>query len=98
MDGESDHGHVIDGRWAGDGKHGTARNEKRDAHVADISARLRHVCHHLTDGEFSQLVLAMAETKLRFAAIDADAPRRRPVSGAVDAADGASGGPSAGAR
>jgi hypothetical protein len=46
------------------------RETQRDAYVAEITARLRHVCQHLTDTEFTRLVADMAETKLRFMAID----------------------------
>ena len=67
-------------RAEGDERRAALRLAQRDAHVAEISARLRHVCQHLTDDEFARLVLEMAETKLRFAAIDAESvPRRRPA-------------------
>jgi hypothetical protein len=44
---------------------------KRDIYIADISARLRYACRHLSDDEFARLVFDMAEMKLRFASIDA---------------------------
>ena len=54
-----------------------AREAKRDALMIEIAARLRPVCRHLTDDEFTQLVCDVADTRLRFAAIDARAwPRR----------------------
>ena len=49
---------------------GDSKNKRSDVYVADISARLRHVCQHLTDAEFTSLVLDMAEMRLRFADID----------------------------
>lgn len=42
-----------------------------EALVADLQARLRPACSHLTDAEFAALVLDVARMKLRFAAIDA---------------------------
>lgn len=42
-----------------------------EALVADLEARLRPACSHLTDAEFASLVLDVARMKLRFAAIDA---------------------------
>ena len=62
-----------DVRHDGDVKHTGAREAKRDALMTDISARLRRVCQHWTDDAFARLVADMADTKLRFAAIDADA-------------------------
>ena len=54
-----------------------ARGAKRDALMLEIAARLRPVCRHLTDDEFTQLVSDMADTRLRFAEIDARVwPRR----------------------
>ena len=54
-----------------------AREAKRDALMIEIAARLRPVCRHLSDDEFTQLVRDVADTRLRFAAIDARAwPRR----------------------
>jgi hypothetical protein len=50
-----------------------AREAKRDALMIEIASRLRPVCQHLTDDEFSQLVCDMADTRLRCAAIDARA-------------------------
>ena len=47
------------------------REVKRDIHIADISARLRYACRHLSDDEFVRLVFDMAKMKLRFASIDA---------------------------
>ena len=62
-----------------------AREAKRHVLMIEIAARLRPVCQHLTDDEFLQLVSDVADTKLRFAAIDERAwPRRdrgRPVDG-----------------
>ena len=75
----------ADGRRDGDGK----PDAWRDAYVAEISARLRHVCQHLTDDEFTQLVLHMAETRLRFATIEADSfARMRPEPGEAASGDG----------
>ena len=50
---------------------------KRDSIIADLSARLARVCEHMTDEEFARLVVDMADTKLRFAVIDAGAWGRR---------------------
>ena len=96
MDGERD-----DRRGARDSRRdvdGTspARDARRDAYVAEISARLRHVCQHLPDDEFTRLVLDMAETKLRFAAIEAGAfsrprPGPTPVKDSPSADDRAPG-------
>jgi len=47
-----------------------AREAKRDALVIEIAARVRPVCQHLTDHDFTQLVCDMADTRLRCAAID----------------------------
>ena len=62
-------------RRDGDGKRDTfeeaQRAARREAYVAEISARLRHICQHLGDAEFARLVIDMAETRLRFSAIDA---------------------------
>ena len=84
MDGDRDDRRgSAEGRRDGDGISPT-RDARRDAYVADISARLRHICQHLTDDEFARLVVDMAETKLRFAAIDSEAfsrPRLGPASG-----------------
>lgn len=54
------------------------REARREAYVAEISARLRHVCQHLGDEEFARLVIDMAETQLRFSAIDAGGRGRGP--------------------
>ena len=59
----------------------TPHEARRDALVGDIAARLRHVCRHLSDEEFAQLVADIAETRLRFAAIDAEQFRRAPAQG-----------------
>ena len=76
MDGERDDRRgAADGRRDGDSNN-RSRDATRDAYVADISTRLRHVCQHLTDAEFTSLVLDMAETRLRFADIDRQAFRR----------------------
>lgn len=54
-----------------------AREAKRHVLRIEIAARVGPVCRHLTDDEFAQLVSDMADTKLRFAAIDAEPwPRR----------------------
>jgi len=58
------------------------REVKRNIHIADLSTRLRHACRHLSEDEFARLVFDMAETKLRFAAIEATSwprPRSDPV-------------------
>jgi len=44
--------------------------------VREITARLRHLCQHMSDDEFGRLVADIAETRLRFAAIDASYPPR----------------------
>lgn len=67
-----------------------AREAKRHALMIEIAARLGPVCQHLTDDEFAQLVSDVADTKLRFAAIDAGAWPRR------DRDDRATGGPTDG--
>ena len=89
MDGERDDARrTADRRRVGDERTDMTRDAKRDAYVAEMSARLRHVCRHLTDAEFSQLVLDMAETRLRLAVIDAGAwPQRRPGPEAADIGD-----------
>jgi hypothetical protein len=85
MDGERDDLRGDnDGRREGDEKNDARRDAKRDAYVAEISARLRHVCHHLTDAEFTRLIVGMAETKLRFQAIDAVFPPLRQAPAPVD--------------
>ena len=54
-----------------------AREARRVALMIEIAARLGPVCEHLTDEDFAQLVSDMADTKLRFAAIDGESwPRR----------------------
>ena len=66
-----------DVRHDGDVERARAREAKRDALMTDISARLRRVCQHWSEDEFAQLVSDVADTKLRFAAIEAEAwPRR----------------------
>jgi hypothetical protein len=66
-----------DGSAAGDARRndgGTPKGDrevKRSIHIADLSTRLRHACRHLSEDEFARLVFDMAETKLRFAAIEA---------------------------
>ena len=84
MDGERDDNRgAAAGRRDGDGKRDTfgeaQRAARREAHVAEISARLRHICQHLSDDEFARLVIDMAETRLRFSAIDAGEAARRPT-------------------
>jgi hypothetical protein len=54
-----------------------ARDAKRDALMIEIAARLHRVCQHFTGDEFAQLVSDLADTRLRFAAIDARASPRR---------------------
>ena len=56
----------------GRGTQGPDHEVRRDIYIADISARLRDACRHLSDDEFARLVFDMAEMKLRFASIDAD--------------------------
>jgi hypothetical protein len=65
------------------GERDHSRAAKREAYVAEISARLRHVCQHLSDEDFTRLVIDMAETRLRFSAIDSGAPGRRPPTAPV---------------
>jgi hypothetical protein len=60
-----------DARRPGGGTPDPDREVKRDIYIADISARLRYACRHLSDNEFARLVFDMAEMKLRFASIDA---------------------------
>jgi len=60
-----------DAPWPGGGTPDPNREVRRDIYIADISARLRYACRHLSDDEFARLVLDMAEMKLRFASIDA---------------------------
>ena len=55
---------------------GARRIARRDALVSEIAARLRHVCQHLSDDQFARLVSDIAETRIRFAAIDAGIPAR----------------------
>ena len=62
-----------DVRQGGDEEQAPPREAKRDALMTEISARLRRVCQHLTDEEFGRLVADMADTKIRFAEIDATA-------------------------
>ena len=59
---------------------GDSKKKRRDAYVADISARLRNVCRHLSDAEFTSLVLDMAEMRSRFTDIDRQVFRRGPHS------------------
>ena len=70
-------------RRDGDGKRDTFeeshRAARREAYVAEISARLRHICQHLDDAEFARLVIDMAETRLRFSAIDSGGSGHRPT-------------------
>ena len=75
MDGERDDRRrgAADRRREGSGD--KRRDATRDAHVAEISARLRRACQHMPDAEFTSMVLDMAETRLRFADIDARAFR-----------------------
>ena len=47
------------------------REPTPSAFVADIAARLRPTCSHLASAEFDRLVRDIAETKARFAAMDA---------------------------
>ena len=74
------------------GERDNSREARREAYVVEISARLRHVCQHLSDEEFKRLVMDMAETRLRFSAIDSGALARRPSSSPVrDASSSESG-------
>ena len=66
----------------------TDRDARRATLVGEIAARLRHVCQHMSDDEFALLVADIAETRLRFAAIDAAYPpiphaqvRQQPTEG-----------------
>jgi len=75
----------------------TDRDARRAALVVEITARLRRVCQHLDDDEFARLVADIAETRLRFATIDAAYPprphpqvRQQPTEGG-NGTDGASG-------
>lgn len=77
-----------DDRDETDARPRTPREARRDALVRDIADRLRHVCQHLTGEEFAQLVADIAETRLRFAAIDAEQFRRAPAQGPRPAAGG----------
>ena len=62
-----------------------ARDAKRAALITDIAGRIRRVCEHLTTDEFAQLVEDMADTRLRFAAIEAGSwPRRGEGHQSVD--------------
>ena len=54
----------------------TDRDARRAALLREIAARLRHLCQHMSDDEFARLVADIAETRLRFAAIDASYPPR----------------------
>ena len=45
--------------------------------VADIAARLRKSCAHLSDDEFSKLVLDIAERRMRFDDLDPTTGRPR---------------------
>lgn len=38
---------------------------RRDAIREDISKRLRHICSHMSDNEFKELVNSMADQKLK---------------------------------
>ena len=72
MNGEGDDGPVPgDARHHSGGAPVRDREMKRAVYIADISARLRYACRHLSDDEFASLVSDMAEMKLRFASIDA---------------------------
>ena len=62
-----------DVRHDGDAEHARVHEAKRNALRIDIAARLRRVCQHWADDEFAQLVSDVADTKLRFAAIEARA-------------------------
>ena len=83
MKGERDFGPAAgEGRRHGGGTPDGDREVKRRIFVADLSTRLRHVCGHLSDDDFAHLVLAMAEMKLRFAAIEATSwPHPHPERG-----------------
>jgi hypothetical protein len=52
---------------AGDGGEPVGWRETQLQHlIADIAARLRAPCAHLSDEEFTKLVLEMAERRMRF--------------------------------
>lgn len=46
--------------------------EGHDSLAADVAARLRVACAHLSDDEFASLVGDIVRMKMRFRAIDAD--------------------------
>lgn len=65
------------GRADGEGSREPWRQAERKRLVADIAARLRKACAHLTDDEFSKLVLEIAERRMRFDDMDPMTGRRR---------------------
>ena len=73
MDTRRDHPPIADDRRReqGDDNADATLDPKRQALMSEISARLRRVCQHLTHEEFERLVADMADTKLRFATIEA---------------------------
>ena len=85
MDSKRDAQRRPDDVWHdGDADHARVHEAKRDALRTDIAARLRRVCQHWADDEFAQLVSDMADTKLRFAAIEARAWPPRDRGGPAD--------------
>ena len=55
------------GRPAGGGDgHAAWRETMLQRLIADIAARLREPCAHLSDEEFAKLALEMAERRIRF--------------------------------
>ena len=70
------------GGAAGDGEAMEGwRAEELQRLVADIAARLRKACAHLSDEEFSALVMDIAMRRLRFDAMDpmTGKPRERSI-------------------
>ena len=80
-------GKYDDVRGSGDSEADARREAKRVAFIADLSERLRPICRHLTDAEFSELVADMAETKLRFAMIETGWWPKRDAPAATDSPD-----------
>ena len=70
-------GMTDDGPRGGERHRPADRQSRRDTLIAEIAARLRHVCEQLSDAEFSRLVADIADMRLRFAAIDAGYGRAR---------------------
>jgi hypothetical protein len=72
-----------DRRAGGERPQEAARSEVENAtlarYVADIAARLRVACAHLSTEEFDQLVADIALMRLRFDEIDAKPGSHRPI-------------------